>query len=89
MGVISRSKRIINDFRSPTAIRHNHRYIDHVTGERFEIETVGRWVEITRLDADRRPDNSVRKEVMRRAIDTNVVEHDPEKCPVCTEADDV
>lgn len=64
-------------------IRHNHTYRDLITGERFEIDSVGRWVEISRLDAERRPDNRVRKGVVRDALVNGTIEHDPEICPAC------
>jgi len=81
MSVLRRIKRALEI--SPTAIRHNHVYTDHITGERFEITTVGRWVEIERLDSERRDENSVRKGVMRDAISSGMVEHIPSTCPMC------
>lgn len=67
-------RRVQTLIRSQPPIRHGRVYRDMITGERFEIKTVGRWVEIERLDAKRRPDNTVRKEVMRTAIDSGLVE---------------
>lgn len=87
MDVISRIKRTLGF--TPTAVRHNHRYVDTITGERFDVVSVGRWVEIERLDAERRPENIVRKDVVIRAIDGGFVEHDPDRCPACTENTDV
>jgi len=83
MGAIRRLRRIFRDLRPKTPIRHGHVYTDVITGERFEILTVGRWVEIERFDADRRTENSVPKGTMRSAIKAGHVEHDPEKCPTC------
>lgn len=83
MGAIRRLRRILRDIRPRTPIRHGHVYTDAITGERFEILTVGRWVEIERFDADRRVENSVRKGVMRTAIKNGHVEHDPDTCPTC------
>lgn len=83
MGAIRRIRRLVKDFRGRTPIRHGHVYTDTITGERFEITTVGRWVEIERFDAERRTENSVRKGVMRGAIKDGVVEHDPSTCPTC------
>lgn len=84
MGLISRLKRIVTD---KPPIRHGHVYTDVVTGERFEVVTVARWVEIERFDAERRPTNTVRKTVMRDAIKIGTVEHDEDSCPTCGSGD--
>lgn len=76
-------RRAVRLFRDEPPIQHNHTYKDQVTGERFEIDSVGRWVEVSRLDAERRPENRVRKETMRDAIAEGVVTHDPNICPMC------
>lgn len=73
MGSDSIFSRFAELIRSPTPIRHGCIYRDTITGERFKITTVGRWVEIERMDAERRPDNTVRKEEMRDAIKSGIV----------------
>lgn len=84
MGFIRRIRRVLRDFgRQTTPIHHGHVYTDHITGERFEIESVGRWVELTRFDAERRAENKVRKGVMRDAIANGHVEHVQATCPEC------
>lgn len=83
MGAIRRIRRVIADIRRPTPIHHGHVYTDHITGERFEVESVGRWVELQRLDAERRPKNKVRKGVVKDAVNNGHVEHVPRTCPEC------
>jgi len=75
--------RLKNRVRSQTPIRHGHVYRDTITGEQFTILTVGRWVELERHDADRRPEHSVQKEKMLGAIESGIVEHDHEQCSSC------
>lgn len=81
MNVLRRLKERLGLGTAP--IRHGHVYIDRVTGERFEIITVGRFVEVDRFDAEHRPENNVRKGVMRDAIRMGIVSHDTEYCPHC------
>lgn len=81
--VVKIARRIVRLLTDKPPIRHNHTYTDLVTGERFEIDSVGRWVEISRLDAERRPGNRVRKGTMRDAIAEGLVTHDPDTCPAC------
>lgn len=67
----------------PTPVRHGHVYVDQITGEPFEVLSVGRSVQIERLDAENRPESTIRKEKMRRAIDGAFIEHDTNRCPTC------
>lgn len=67
-----------------TPIQVGHRYKDTITGERIDIVTVGAKTTVERLDADRRPENSVTTNSVRAAIDAGVLVHDPETCPACT-----
>lgn len=84
MSSIRRIKHKLRDLISETTpIRHGHVYMDKVTGERFEIESVGRWVELQRFDAERRAENRVKKETMREAIANGHVEHLRAICPEC------
>ena len=76
-------RRFKHRVRSPTPIRHGHVYRDTITGEQFTILTVGRWVELERHDADRRPEHSVQKGAMLDAIESGIVEHDHEQCSLC------
>lgn len=85
MDVIRRIRRTI--IPGPVSIQPGHVYTDHITDERFEVQSVGRWIELTRFDAERRPDNKVRKKVLQDAIDNGHVEHVADTCPACDNSD--
>lgn len=72
MSIVRRIKRLVG--LSPTPIYPGRTYTDHITGESFHIESVGRWVTIERHDADRYPTNRLQKERMRQLIDMGIVE---------------
>lgn len=82
-GTLRRIQRIWQDFRSKTPIRHGHVYTDEITGERFQIHSVGPQVELERLDAERRSEQRTRKTLMRGAIEEGYVSHNPDACPAC------
>lgn len=74
MRIISRIKNTLG--LQPIPIYHGHVYTDFITGERFVVKTVGRWVEIERLDAERRPEHSVRKQIFQTAISAGLIDHE-------------
>jgi hypothetical protein len=67
-----------------TPIHVGHRYRCQITGERFDVTSVGRVVHIERLDAERRPINKVGTDDFRTAVDTGTIVH-TDTCPLCAQ----
>jgi len=82
-------ERLRRMFHNPTPIRPGHYYTDVVTGERVFVHSVGRHVELERMDADRRPETTVPKETFRRALEHEFVTHEPRVCSECRTGNDV
>jgi hypothetical protein len=81
MQFLRRIKRLVGY--TPVPIRHNHVYVDQITGEAVEVTSVGRKVHLIRQDAENRPENRVKKALFRSAIARGVVVHDQNRCPTC------
>lgn len=75
--------RLLSRITAPVPIRHSHTYRCVITDELFVIQSVGRQVSIQRMDAERRPSTSVKKETMRRAIRDGMVVHEEQYCDEC------
>lgn len=80
MSPIERLRRIV---RNPTPIHPGHVYRDQITNERVLVHSVGRHIEVERMDADRRPSNKVPKNVFRTAVEHEIVQHHPRECSEC------
>lgn len=80
MDLIERLRRIVHN---PTPIRPGHVYHDEITNERVFVRSVGRHIEVERMDADRRPETTVPKETFRRALEQEIVTHRETECAEC------
>jgi hypothetical protein len=66
-----------------SGIRHDHTYRSKLTGESFDVESVGTQIVIRRLDAKNTHQVSIEKSVLDGALRDGYVEHDDVKCD-CT-----
>lgn len=76
-------RRLRNLYNRPTPIKPSHTYTDKLTGEQFIVKSVGHQVRVERKDAQRRPNNSIPREILREAIAKGIVVHEQHRCKRC------
>lgn len=86
MSLVDYVRRIFTSDEEP--LRHNHRYVDNLTGEAFVIESIGTRATLRRQDARHRHKTSADPDLLREALSRGIIEHDDEECQ-CVEKKNV
>lgn len=67
----------------PTPVHPGHIYVDQVTGETVTVDSVGPNVTLVRHDAEMNQSVSAPKHTIRRAIESDLLVHDEQRCSEC------